>query len=62
MPDFGFIFAAIVLGDAVQLLQAWKTKGLYFPSFFVVIIIILFNLQIQTLAIKGKFLHGRSSN
>lgn len=36
VPALGFTFAAIILGDVVQLLQAWKTKGLYFPplSFF----------------------------
>lgn len=55
VPAFCFTFAVIILGDVVQLLQALKTKGFYFPS------LSFFNVQIQTLDINGKVLHGRSS-
>lgn len=55
VPAFGFTFAAVVLGDAAQLLQALKIKGLDFPS------LSFFNAQIQTLDMNGKVLHGRSS-
>ena len=53
--SFDFIFAAIISGDVVQLLQALKTKGLSFPS------LSFFNVQIQTLDVNEKALHGRSS-
>lgn len=58
VPDFGFIFSAIFLGDAVQLLQTWQTKCLYFSYYYYFYFICRFR---QWLLIGNSYMAGAAN-